>query len=791
MNKKSMIMKISIALVIFSSGIITTGAVFLTITSNNTAEFNVFVINDSSTSIPQKSRQLFSELLTNEDFSLIYKEVSSEKGFRSAFKNQNYDIMVFIGHGDNDGMYFGEDLISWDSIREMKSNESQLTMVFLSCYSANLLVNHSNLFNLNNTICFEEKIDYVAASYVAAVKLAEIIDNDALFGRVYKSAEANIDYIVDHAFNCLEPLWHGVIHDGVALWSLYSDLPSNLSSLLPFSIKPELIEASEADKVDLVNEATYWKIMTSAERRRLWLKHNYGQRLGITICLHLPLVSIPIFNIPAAKGTAPQAAQDAYNTAVAAFKNKDYVGAGNYLSYAVHYGQDMTMPHHVFDYLSLHLSLNLVNLIINIARIVDDHYHKKTHDKVENYASDLWDSLSFKNEVFASASSQSITIEPGEKGVYNTVTSIAEWTKSQVTKNQIRQIINSEDELLINQTIIKFLAKAMAYTTALYKRFILDVCGKPSIPEIVDVPEYGFVDYPQKLEVRSVDPQGDDVLFEINWGDGTFSLTEYEESGSTVPVMHTYHNAGVYNVSVRVKDFHVPEYWTEFCDCQSIEIRKSTAPPIPSKPVITGPTIIDINTNGFFRAVSYDPDGNYLIFTFNFGDGYTWTSELVRSGEIVSHFHSYAQLGTMSLKVTVQNTRGGKNSNTIPIEVIEPEPENLPPNVPIIASGPVEGYFDESYQFTFIGTDPEDDKINYEVDWGDGTISYTEFQESGTEISFSHQWAEEGAYRIQVRTQDQFGAYSEWSEMHAIIIYDPDGPIIIPGYIFDGALLKL
>ena len=46
---------------------------------------------------------------------------------------------------------------------------------------------------------------------------------------------------------------------------------------------------------------------------------------------------------------------------------------------------------------------------------------------------------------------------------------------------------------------------------------------------------------------------------------------------------------------------------------------------------------------------------------------------------------------------------------------------NSPPNVPLI-NGPTSGNAGETYTYTFVAIDPDDDNIYYEINWGDGTV---------------------------------------------------------------------
>jgi len=86
---------------------------------------------------------------------------------------------------------------------------------------------------------------------------------------------------------------------------------------------------------------------------------------------------------------------------------------------------------------------------------------------------------------------------------------------------------------------------------------------------------------------------------------------------------------------------------------------------------------------------------------------------------------------------------------------------NSPPNSPII-SGEDRGKVGEEMSFSFSGTDPNNDDICFNIEWGDGSSEWTEFISSEEELTVSHIWNEEGSYEIRAQSVDQFGMESNW-----------------------------
>jgi hypothetical protein len=84
---------------------------------------------------------------------------------------------------------------------------------------------------------------------------------------------------------------------------------------------------------------------------------------------------------------------------------------------------------------------------------------------------------------------------------------------------------------------------------------------------------------------------------------------------------------------------------------------------------------------------------------------------------------------------------------------------NDPPSDPIF-EGPSNGKKGIEYDYTVVSTDPNNHSIRYKIDWDDGTDDlWTDYYPSGVTVNVSHIWEARGNYEIQIRAQDEFGAY--------------------------------
>ena len=94
---------------------------------------------------------------------------------------------------------------------------------------------------------------------------------------------------------------------------------------------------------------------------------------------------------------------------------------------------------------------------------------------------------------------------------------------------------------------------------------------------------------------------------------------------------------------------------------------------------------------------------------------------------------------------------------------------NHKPNTPSKPSGPNSGYTNTSYSFSTSATDPDNDNLTYQFDWGDGNKTDTKYYSSGAKATASHVWNKPGTYEIKVRAYDG-EKWSDWSPSKTITI---------------------
>ncbi|MBA7477865.1 hypothetical protein ES707_13280 [subsurface metagenome] len=281
----------------------------------------------------------------------------------------------------------------------------------------------------------------------------------------------------------------------------------------------------------------------------------------------------------------------------------------------------------------------------------------------------------------------------------------------------------------------------------------------PNTPLAPTGPDTGNPGTSYYFAAATYDPDGDQVCYKFDWGDGSESdWTSFVDSGSAAGEYHTWSSKGIYEVKVKAKDTNDAESgWSE---AHTIVI--NNPPNIPSAP--SGPDSGTPGTSYDFTVTTADPDGDQVAFKFDWGDGSEsdWTS-FVDSGASASASHSWANDGTYQVKVKVKDTNdeesGWSEAHTIVISrpdltitSISPDTASVDQQVDIIVTVTNQGSQDVTQDF-FVDVyyDPSSppDKGQY----GDKRQQITETVQAGESIeaTFTHTFNLSGDHEVWVQ----------------------------------------
>ena len=174
----------------------------------------------------------------------------------------------------------------------------------------------------------------------------------------------------------------------------------------------------------------------------------------------------------------------------------------------------------------------------------------------------------------------------------------------------------------------------------------------------------------------------------------------------------------------------------------------------------------------FDGSDSYDIDGPGVSYAWNFGDGNTGSQQ--------TPTHTYPEKGNYTVTLTVTDEDGATNSDTT-TAIITLKPNN-PPEKPI-ANGTKTGHINISYNFTFNASDPDNDTIQYIINWDDGTNeTNSSIMNSSEQFNTSHNWTKGGVYIITAYVKDKHNSTSDTQQFKVIIDAHKCGSL---GYLVD------
>ncbi len=261
----------------------------------------------------------------------------------------------------------------------------------------------------------------------------------------------------------------------------------------------------------------------------------------------------------------------------------------------------------------------------------------------------------------------------------------------------------------------------------------------------------------------ATDPEGDQMHYSFDWGDGAVSDSSFVESGITAWANHSWTYSGTYQVKVRAIDSK--DAISGWSDPLNVTI---DSPPgntsIPAGPTLGSP---GIPQNYIVSAV--DPDGDQIMYTFDWGDGLTSSAGPIDSGTVASANHTWKYAGIYQIRAMATDSFGRTSDWSEPLTV----ELNNPPNKPSLPSGPSSGRSGTPYAYFISATDPDGDQISYTLDWGDGSATIIGPMDSGAIAGSNHTWTHGGRYQVRAEATDSRGATSGWSGAWNVTVNAP------------------
>lgn len=99
------------------------------------------------------------------------------------------------------------------------------------------------------------------------------------------------------------------------------------------------------------------------------------------------------------------------------------------------------------------------------------------------------------------------------------------------------------------------------------------ISNPPEKPGTPDGPNSGRIKTEYMYKTSSIEPDGDQIRYLFEWGDGNKTITEYYPSGETVSISYKWNEQGTFNIQVSAQDEHGA--WSDWSDPLSVSIPKN------------------------------------------------------------------------------------------------------------------------------------------------------------------------------------------------------------------------
>ena len=187
----------------------------------------------------------------------------------------------------------------------------------------------------------------------------------------------------------------------------------------------------------------------------------------------------------------------------------------------------------------------------------------------------------------------------------------------------------------------------------------------PENPEKPSGPNSGCPNVDFTFSTTTTDPNGDQVFYMWDWGDGTQSdwIGPFN-SGETAEASHTWTDVGTYEIKVRAKDDNGAK--SDWSDIKIFTVNENLP---PSKPTITGPNFGWTGTPLTYTISSTDPYGQDIYYFIFWGNSAGDWQGPYPSGEEVEFEHTWHKGGMFKITVKAKDIDGAE-SETATFDVL-------------------------------------------------------------------------------------------------------------------------
>ena len=179
--------------------------------------------------------------------------------------------------------------------------------------------------------------------------------------------------------------------------------------------------------------------------------------------------------------------------------------------------------------------------------------------------------------------------------------------------------------------------------------------SNPPAKPVITGPTNGIVNYEYNYTVVTTEPDGEDVYYYIDWGDGTDSgwLGPFS-SGTSTTAQKSWNTSATYTAQARAKDIN--EVLSEWSDPLSVSIINDQP---PNTPTIDGRALGKTGTPNPYTFTTIDVNGDDVYYYIDWGDGQVdeWVGPY-NSSEIAEITHIWDTKGIYTIKAKAKDVYG-------------------------------------------------------------------------------------------------------------------------------------
>ncbi len=175
-----------------------------------------------------------------------------------------------------------------------------------------------------------------------------------------------------------------------------------------------------------------------------------------------------------------------------------------------------------------------------------------------------------------------------------------------------------------------------------------------------------------------------------------------------------------------------------------------------------------------FTSKVYDPNDDKIRYQFKVGCEEGDWSDWIESNTTIEYEYTFEAEGIFTIRIRAEDEHGLGSGWQCHVDIVikNDTEDNCPPSVNGI-SGPTKGEVDEELEFSTTISDPDNDKVKYQLKVRGNTKDWSELAEPG-KVYYTLSFDEKGTHSIQIRAEDEHGLRSGWSEEFEVEIGEDD-----------------